>query len=62
MYLENGRGFFEGVCAPCKMTAYFHDPPPRFANRVPPAPVAAKANGADDNAVRSIGHLKGVST
>src|SRR5215213_3682350 len=19
---------FEGVCAPCKMTAYFHDPPP----------------------------------
>jgi hypothetical protein len=33
--LEIGRGFFEGVCAPCKATANFRDPPPpnpRFAN------------------------------
>ena len=28
--LETGRGFFEGVCAPCKMTAHLHDPPPAF--------------------------------
>jgi hypothetical protein len=49
--LKTEHGFFEGVCAPCNATAYFSDPPPtgsRFANRVPPAPVAARANGADD--------------
>jgi hypothetical protein len=25
---EIGRGFFEGVCAPSNVTAYFGDPPP----------------------------------
>jgi hypothetical protein len=25
---ENGRGFFEGVCAPGNTTAIFRDPPP----------------------------------
>ena len=30
--LETGRGFFEGVCAPCKMTSSFRDPPHRCAN------------------------------
>jgi hypothetical protein len=25
--LESGRGFFEGVCAPCKATSHFRDPP-----------------------------------
>jgi len=26
--LEIGRGFFEGVCTPCHVTAYFYAPPP----------------------------------
>jgi hypothetical protein len=26
--LETGGGFFEAVCAPCKASAYFSDPPP----------------------------------
>jgi hypothetical protein len=25
---ETGCGFFEGVCAPCKASAYFSDPSP----------------------------------
>ncbi len=25
---EIGRGFFEGVCAPCKASAHLYDPPP----------------------------------
>jgi hypothetical protein len=35
--LETGRGFFEGVCAPCKTTAHFSDPPTTqlFANGSP---------------------------
>jgi hypothetical protein len=45
--LETGRGFFEGACALGNATAYFRDPLPyRFANRAPPAPVAARASGA----------------
>jgi hypothetical protein len=30
-----GRGFFEGVCAPCNATAYFHDPPPPIRELTP---------------------------
>src|SRR5215217_5059377 len=32
--LETGRGFFEGVCAPCNATAHFRDPPPLLDSRI----------------------------
>src|SRR5918992_4530760 len=31
---ETGHGFFEGVCAPCKATAHFRDPPPPLDSRM----------------------------
>jgi hypothetical protein len=31
---ENGGGFFEGVCAPCCVTANLRDPPPTHTSRI----------------------------
>jgi hypothetical protein len=31
---EIGRGFFEGVCAPCETTAHFSDPPSPLDSRI----------------------------
>ena len=61
---EIGRGFFEGVCAPCKTTVNFRDPPPPIRELTPAN--ASRSKGERDRwyvvrPVRSIGHLRGAS-
>ena len=43
---ETGRGFFEGVCAPSNVTAYFYDPPPPIRESTPANASHSKENGA----------------
>ena len=46
--LETGRGFFEGVCAPCNATAHFRDPPPPIRESTLANASHSKANGTDN--------------